>query len=59
MNSEYSNKPYAEKRAQFVSKANVDSLKSDLIFKNEHWDWKKASHHRDEIIQLFKEELNY
>lgn len=57
MNSEYSNKPYAEKRAQFISKPVVDSLKSDLIFKNEHWDWQKASHHRDEMIKYFINDL--
>ncbi|AYM99748.1 DUF262 domain-containing protein [Chryseobacterium sp. 3008163] len=59
MNSEYSNKPYAEKRAQFISKPNVDSLKSDLIFKSEFWDWKKASQHRNEIIKYFINDLNY
>lgn len=59
MNSEYSNKPYAEKRAQFISKPAVDSLKSDLIFKHENWNWEKAVSHRNEILELFLVDLNY
>lgn len=59
MNSQYSNKPYAEKRAQFISKPIVDSLKSDLIFKNEYWDWGKASQHREEMIQYFIKDLTH
>jgi uncharacterized protein with ParB-like and HNH nuclease domain len=55
MNSEYSNKPYKEKRGQFLSKAYVDSLKSDLIFKNDDWNWNKVQIHRNEIIQLLNE----
>ncbi|MBE5322028.1 HNH endonuclease [Pedobacter sp. MR2016-19] len=57
MNSQYSNKPYPEKRAQFISKPYVDSLKSDLIFKHEGWAWKKAVAHRNEIIHLFQQSL--
>lgn len=58
MNSEYSNKPYAEKRAQFISKPAVDSLKSDLIFKSENWNWEKTVLHREEIIRYFLNDLN-
>lgn len=57
MNSQYSNKTYAEKRAQFISKPTIDSLKSDLIFKNDFWNWEKACEHREEIIKLFINDL--
>ena len=52
MNSEYSNMPYKEKKGKFDSKTDVDSLKSELIFQNTDWNWKKADTHRNEMIIL-------
>lgn len=58
MNSEYSNKPYKEKRGQFISKLEVDSLKSDIIFKNEYWDWELVENHRNEMIIYLVKYIN-
>ena len=58
MNSEYSNKPYKEKKGKFDSKLDIDSLKSALIFKEEEWDYDKAVFHRNEMISLIKEYIN-
>lgn len=53
MNSEYSNKPYKEKKGQFISKNHIDSLKSAVIFKEDEWDFSKVETHRNEMIKLF------
>lgn len=53
MNSEYSNKSFAEKGISFFEKKRLDSLKSALIFKNEKWNWSLCEQHRDEIVALF------
>ncbi|MEI6821120.1 MAG: DUF262 domain-containing HNH endonuclease family protein [Bacteroidota bacterium] len=55
MNSEYSNKSFAEKRTSFFEKKRLDSLKSALIFENEKWNWILCQEHRNEIIKLFGE----
>lgn len=55
MNSEYSNKPYQEKKGKFDSKKDIDSLKSALIFKHEKWDYKLAINHREEMIDIIEE----
>lgn len=55
MNSEYSNKPYKEKRGQFISKNHLDSLKSSVIFSEEEWDYSKVEIHRNKMITLFKD----
>jgi uncharacterized protein with ParB-like and HNH nuclease domain len=52
MNSEYSNMPYKQKKGKFDSKTDVDSLKSELIFKSTDWNWKKVDTHRNEMIEL-------
>ena len=52
MNSEYSNMPYKQKKGKYDSKTDVDSLKSDLIFKNIDWNWEKAQLHRNEMIEI-------
>ncbi len=61
MNSEYSNKPFNVKRTEFNNKIRLDSLKSDVIFKNENenenWNWKLCQDHRDKMISLFKKHL--
>jgi hypothetical protein len=58
MNSEYSNKPYGEKKGKFDSKKDLDSLKSAIIFKNDHWNYDLAVTHRDEMIALIECYLN-
>lgn len=55
MNSEYSNKSFAEKRTSFFEKKRLDSLKSALIFENQKWDWSLCQQNRNEIIALFNE----
>ena len=57
MNSEYSNKSFAEKRTSFFEKKRLDSLKSALIFENQKWNWDLCQQHRNEIIALFEEYL--
>lgn len=58
MNSEYSNKPYKEKKGKFDSKRDLDSLKSALIFKNNDWNYKLAVEHRDEMVKLIDNYIN-
>ncbi|MBK8808064.1 MAG: DUF262 domain-containing protein [Bacteroidales bacterium] len=53
MNSEYSNKSFAEKRTSFFEKKRLDSLKSALIFENQKWNWTLCEKHRNEMIALF------
>ena len=52
INSEYSNKPYSEKRARFKEKNRivVDSLKMDLIFKNDKWNDELAQKHLEDVL---------
>lgn len=57
MNSEYSNKTYNVKRAEFRDKKRLDSLKSDLIFQNDNWNWDLCEIHRNEITGLFKNHI--
>ena len=65
INSEYSNLPYNEKRTRFRNKnANeVDSLKMDLIYENEHWNDDKAIEHKDNMLaymdEYFKQEIDF
>jgi uncharacterized protein with ParB-like and HNH nuclease domain len=55
INSEYSNKPYTEKRARFIEKNReiADSLKMDIIYKNETWNDDLADAHQQEMINVF------
>ncbi len=55
MNSEYSNKSFAEKRTSFFEKKRLDSLKSAVIFENQKWNWDLCEQHRNEMITLFEE----
>ncbi|MBQ0909754.1 DUF262 domain-containing protein [Flavobacterium sp. F-328] len=57
MNSEYSNKTYNVKRAEFRDKKRLDSLKSDLIFQNDSWNWGLCEIHRVKIINLFENHI--
>ena len=55
INSEYSNKPYLEKRARFREKnrTTVDSLKMDLIYQHKTWNDSLAKQHQQEMIKYF------
>jgi hypothetical protein len=57
INSEYSNKPYSEKRARFKEKnrAVADSLKMSLIYQNEKWNVTLAVDHQDEMLGCFED----
>lgn len=57
MNSEYSNKTFNSKKVDFVDKKRLDSLKSDLIFNNDIWNWSKCKLHRKKMIKLFIKHL--
>lgn len=57
VNSEYSNKPYSEKRARFLEKNRVvtDSLKMTLIYeKNVSWNDALAKLHQEDMLECFK-----
>jgi hypothetical protein len=59
INSEYSNKPFNEKRQQFINKnrENLDSLKMDLIYSNEVWNDSLAQQHQNEMTEILKQYL--
>jgi len=59
INSEYSNLPFNEKRQRFINNNSVklDSLKMDLIYKNDCWSDEKAKEHQNEMIKLINEYL--
>jgi hypothetical protein len=54
INSEFSNKPFTEKRAQFLNRNNqcVDSLKMAVIYQNAVWNDELAEEHQDYMIAL-------
>lgn len=58
MNSEYSNMPYQQKKGKYDSKIEIDSLKSDIIFKNSDWNWNLVIEHRNEMIELIENYIN-
>lgn len=58
MNSQYSNMPYQQKKGKYDSKTEIDSLKSDLIFKNTDWNWEAVLQHRNEMIKIIDEYIN-
>lgn len=49
MNSEYSNKGFSEKRGLFRDKRRLDSLKSALIFRHDHWNYRLCEEHRQQM----------
>jgi hypothetical protein len=57
LNSEYSNLPFRVKREKFKEKNKVrmDSLKMDLIYRNEHWSEDIAMQHQDNMIRIMDE----
>ncbi|TYR73452.1 DUF262 domain-containing protein [Rossellomorea vietnamensis] len=59
INSSYSNLPFNEKRQRFLNynRDKVDSLKMDIIYKNEIWNDQLAQKHQDEMIEVFERYL--
>ena len=57
LNSEYSNKPFREKRERFLGKnrQRVDSLKMDLIYRNEKWNDTLARCHQEDMKKTFED----
>jgi hypothetical protein len=55
INSEFSNKPFREKRERFLysNKERVDSLKLDLIYKNSIWNDTLCKNHKEEMKHNF------
>ena len=60
INSEFSNKSYDEKKAQFQKNSRIvaDSLKMDLIYKNKKWSESIAKRHQTEMIEYFNNYLS-
>ncbi len=60
INSEYGNKPFNEKRRRFLNKniKELDSLKMELVYKNEIWNDDIAFSHEREMIDLLESYLN-
>jgi len=56
INSEYSNKPFREKRERFLyhNKAKLDSLKLALVYHNGEWKDSLAAEHKEEIVRYFE-----
>lgn len=57
INSEYSDKGYRIKKSIFdnkKTKGSIDSLKSDIIYKEENWNDDKAKKHHQFTIELLK-----
>ncbi|MNR20631.1 hypothetical protein D3C85_1374840 [compost metagenome] len=56
INSEYGNKPYAEKRTRFRERnsARVDSLKLALIYEHEQWNGELAQAHQKKMIEEYQ-----
>jgi len=59
LNSEYGNLPYNEKRQRFFNKNvnDVDSLKMDLIYRNETWGDEQAKAHQDMVVEKLEDYL--
>lgn len=60
LNSEYGNLPYNEKRQRFLNKNRnrLDSLKMDLIYKNDQWNDTKAFEHQKFMIDCLDSYCN-
>ena len=61
INSEYGRKPFKEKRAKFEAskEIRVDSLKLDLIYKNDSWNDDLCEKHKEEMKKQFEEYFKY
>lgn len=57
LNSEYGNRPFNEKRQQFINnnKSRLDSLKMDLIYENDRWNDDIAFSHQQEMISCLSD----
>jgi hypothetical protein len=60
INSEYSNLPFNEKRQRFKNNNSykVDSLKMDILYKNNSWSDDLAKQHQDDMLKAFEQYLN-
>lgn len=60
INSEYSNLPFNEKRQRFVNnnRVKLDSLKMDLIYRNDIWNDTISMDHQTEMIKYLSDYLN-
>ncbi|MFW5983366.1 MAG: GmrSD restriction endonuclease domain-containing protein, partial [bacterium] len=60
MNSEYSNKSFQSKKVEHKEKMQLKhlySLKSDLIFDYDEWNWENCEKHKEEMIAVFDAHL--
>ncbi len=59
INSEYSNLPFNEKRQRFINnnRVKLDSLKMDLIYRNDTWNDAIAMEHQSEMIKYLTDYL--
>ena len=57
LNSEFSNKPFREKRERFLyhNTSKLDSLKLALVYYNDVWNDTLCEQHKDELIGYFNE----
>lgn len=55
INSEYSNKPYAEKRARFLERCreSMDSIKMMFVYEHPEWNDELVEAHQDDMIKRF------
>ena len=60
INSEFSNKPFREKRERFLyhNTTKLDSLKLALVFFNSFWNDALCESHKEEIVKYFEEYFN-
>lgn len=60
INSEFSNKPFREKRERYLyhNTAKLDSLKLALVYHNDLWNDTICESHQSELLNLFQEYLN-
>ncbi len=58
LNSEFSNKPFGEKRQHFIYKKNagdIESLKLDLVYENKNWNDELCNAHFNFTITILKQ----
>jgi len=60
LNSEFSNKPFREKRERFIyhNTSKLDSLKLALVYDNDGWNDILCKNHQNELINFFIEYFN-
>ncbi len=60
INSEFSNKPFKEKRERFLyhNTSKLDSLKLALVYYNNNWNDKLCQEHGNEMFDYFQKYFN-